>query len=341
MTIQDVADEAGVSTATVSRVLNNHTVRAESRRKVEQAIKKLHFVPNALAQGLMQKKTRTIGTLITSMTNSYYMEITEAIEKRLWDKESMLFLCSTDGDRKQEEEYLESLVSRQVEGVIMIDPTIENYQNGIYAGVAQKLPLVLVHSFPEISGINSVIIDQQRGMSKVMDYLWNLGHRRISFLRGHHGYSFDIKEKSWRQFLESRDASPSEDDRIVICGGNTDNAIQEAMNRCIPVLKRDRSERPTAIFACNDLMAIGAMTAARSLNLRIPEDLSIIGHDNTNLTQSTYPALSSVDMKLASLGNAAVDLFDHAANPEDCEPRRIMIEPDLVVRGSSGASPHL
>ncbi|MDC7240422.1 MAG: LacI family DNA-binding transcriptional regulator [Spirochaetales bacterium] len=337
MTIQDVADEAGVSTATVSRVLNNHAVRAESRRKVEQAVKKLNFVPNALAQGLMQKKTKTIGTLITSMTNSYYMEITDVIEKRLWEKESMLFLCSTDGDRCQEAEYLESLVSRQVEGIIMIDPTIENYDNGQYQAVSEKVPLVLVHSFPEISGINSVIIDQERGMVKVMDYLWNQGHRRISFLRGHHGYSFDIKENSWRAYLESRGSSPLDEDMIVIQGGNTDTAIQDAMDACRKILSG--CSRPTAIFACNDLMAIGAMTAARSLNMSIPEDLSIIGHDNTNLTISTYPALTSVDMKLGSLGNAAVDLFDHAASSRDTEPRKVLIEPDLVIRGSSGPCP--
>jgi LacI family transcriptional regulator len=147
LTIKDVAKEAGVSIATVSRVLNNHSVRKDSLLRVQDAIEKLHFVPNALAQGLMQKRTKAIGTLVTSMTNAYYMEITEVIEKRLWEKESMLLLCSTDGDHIQERKYLENLVSRQVDGIIIFDPSEENYKNGVFKSIAQTVPLVFLHSY--------------------------------------------------------------------------------------------------------------------------------------------------------------------------------------------------
>ncbi|MDA3811711.1 MAG: LacI family DNA-binding transcriptional regulator [Spirochaetaceae bacterium] len=336
MTIQDVADEAGVSIATVSRVLNNHSVRKDSLEKVERAIEKLNFIPNALAQGLMHKMSKTMGTLITSMTNAYYMEITEVIEKRLWEKESMLFLCSTDGDRKQEKKYLESLAARQVDGIIMIDPTIENFNNGLYGRIARRLPLVLIHSFPEISGLNSVTIDQNLGMEKVMKYLFDKNHRNIGFLRGFHGHSFDIKETCWRSFLENRGFPPAPDQLIVISAGNTDNAIIQAKEACIKVLSQPSKHRPSSIFACNDLMALGAIAAAHSLGLDIPGELSVIGHDNTNLTLSSMPQMSTVDLKLSSIGNAAVDLLFHAMNPDDTEPRRIILEPELVIRGSSG-----
>ncbi len=264
MTIQDVANEAGVSIATVSRVINNRSVRKDSLIKVERAIEKLNFVPNVLAQGLMQKKTKTIGTLITSMTNAYYMEITEVLEKRLWGKGSMLFLCSTDGDHKQEKDYLDSLVARQVDGIIMIDPTIENFNNGLYRRIAKHLPLVLVHSFTEITGLNSVTIDQKLGMEKVMNYLFDNGHRNIAFLRGFHGHSFDIKETCWRNFLEMRGFPPEPEQLIVISGGNTDNAIKLASEACTQVLSVPSPGRPSAIFACNDLMALGAISSAKS-----------------------------------------------------------------------------
>lgn len=336
MTIKDVAEEAGVSIATVSRVLNNKSVRKESKIRVDKAIAKLNFVPNALARGLMQKKTKTIGTLITSMTNTYYMEITEVIEKRLWDLESMLFLSTTDGNHKQERSYLESLVSRQVDGIIIIDPSIENYRNGLYSEISRRLPLVLVHSFREISNINSVVIDQHKGMEKVMNYLWDLGHRRIAFLRGFRGYSYDVKEKCWRDFLKEKGLSPSPDELISISEGNTDNAIKLAANASSRILSLPRDRRPSAVFACNDLMALGVLSAAHSLGLKIPEDLSIIGHDNTNLTLSSMPPLTTVDLKLPLLGNGSIDLLMNALDSDNSGTRQIFIEPELVVRASSG-----
>jgi LacI family transcriptional regulator len=337
LTIKDVAKEAGVSIATVSRVLNNHSVRKDSLLRVQDAIEKLHFVPNALAQGLMQKRTKAIGTLVTSMTNAYYMEITEVIEKRLWEKESMLLLCSTDGDHIQERKYLENLVSRQVDGIIIFDPSEENYKNGVFKSIAQTVPLVFLHSYSYFSGLNSVLIDQVSGMRQVMDYLWNSGHRKIAFLRGADGHSFDIKEKCWSGFLAERGSVPDPDQLIVISHGNTDGAISLAKEACCRILSGPVSSRPTAIFACNDLMALGVIAAAHSLNIRIPGDLSVIGHDNTAITLSSLPQLSTVDLKLASLGNAAVDLLYHAMNRDDMEPRKILLEPELIIRDSSSS----
>jgi LacI family transcriptional regulator len=336
LTIKDVAKEAGVSIATVSRVLNLKKVRHGSQQKVEVAIKKLGFVPNALAQGLMQKKTKTLGILITSMTNAYYTEITEVIEKRLRETESMLFLSTTDGNPAQEKRYLDSLVSRQVEGIIMIDPTIENFENGVYHQVAQRVPLVLVHSFQEITGLNSVYIDQYAGMEKVMDYLWSLGHRRIAFLRGNHGHSFDLKEDCWRRFFIDHQIQPPEDLLVTITEGNNDNAIQMATRACAEVLAKDQDLRPTAIFACNDLMALGALSASQGAGLVVPRDLSIVGHDNTNLAKSSLPLLTTVDLKLSSLGNEAIDLlFQGLEDPT--ESHTIFVEPDLIVRRSTSS----
>ena len=122
----------------------------------------------------------------------------------------------------------------------------------------------------------------------------------------------------------------------MIAQGNTEEAIPLARDACMAVLSRPVEERPSAIFACNDLMALGVMAASSSLGIRIPQELSIIGHDNTSLSLASNPPLSSVDLKLKSLGNAAVDLLLHAMSPTDREPRRILLEPELVVRGSSG-----
>jgi DNA-binding LacI/PurR family transcriptional regulator len=249
----------------------------------------------------------------------------------------MLLLCSTDGDHIQERKYLENLVSRQVDGIIIFDPSEENYKNGVFKSIAQTVPLVFLHSYSYFSGLNSVLIDQVSGMRQVMDYLWNSGHRKIAFLRGADGHSFDIKEKCWSGFLAERGSVPDPDQLIVISHGNTDGAISLAKEACCRILSGPVSSRPTAIFACNDLMALGVIAAAHSLNIRIPGDLSVIGHDNTAITLSSLPQLSTVDLKLASLGNAAVDLLYHAMNRDDMEPRKILLEPELIIRDSSSS----
>ncbi len=337
MTIQDIALEAGVSTATVSRVLNNKTVRADSRSRVEAAIQKLHFVPNAIARSLMGKRSRAIGVLITSMTNSFYMEITEVIEKRFRELGSMLFLCSTEGDLNTEKEYLQDLVARQVDGIIVIDPSIENYENRIFQDIAARLPLVLIHSWNEFSGINSVFIDQTHGMQQVMQYLWENGHRRIAFIRGSSkSHSYDIKENCWKEFLGDRNIEIRADWLVSLEEGNTEEAIPFARAACLTLLDQSSESRPTAIFACNDLMSLGVFAAAHDLGIAVPEDLSIIGHDNTVLAFNSYPPMTTVDLKMRSLGNASADLLLHAMDPKDPVPRRIMIDPELIVRRSSG-----
>ena len=336
MTIRDIAHEAGVSIATVSRVLNKHPVRRDSLIKVEAAIKKLDYRPNTFAQGLMGKQSKAIGMMVTSLTNLYYMEITEVIEKRIAANESMLILCSTESDYRQEEEYLKNLVSRRVDGIIIVDPSLENYHNGLFADIAEKVPLILVHSFPGFSGFNIVSIDQHMGMKKVMDYLWAQQHRRIAFLRGYHGFSYDVKEKCWREYLEEKGYPPAEDELIVIAEGNTENAIPLVHDTFRGLFAKKPSERPSAIFACNDLMASAVLNTALSCGLDIPGDVSIVGHDNTTVSKYSILPLTTVDLKLRSLANAAVDLLQHAMNSDDPEPRKILLEPDIIVRSTSG-----
>lgn len=333
MTITDIAREAGVSTATVSRVINRLSVSEEKRARVEEAVKKLNYTPNAMARGLMSKSSRAIGVLTTSMSNQYYMEITEAIERRFRDMGFMQFLCCTEGDQAQERRYLNDLIARQVDGVIVIDPANENVASGFLKQTAVRIPLVLIHSIPSLADIDSVVIDQPLGMARVMEHLIHLGHRDIAFVRGRIGFSYDIKEKAWREALNQLGAPPAEDRLVVVEDGNTEAAIG--------LVREDLARRfqngpvPTALFACNDLMAMGALEAATRAGLRVPEDLSIVGHDNTIL--AFHGRLTSVDLKMRSLGLAAADLLNHTIEGRDAEPRRVMLVPDLVLRESTAA----
>jgi LacI family transcriptional regulator len=280
MTITDIAREAGVSTATVSRVINHQSVSAEKKARVEEAIRKLDYTPNAMARGLMNKGSRVIGVLTTSMSNQYYMEITEAVERRFRAMGFMQFLCCTDGAQAEERRYINDLIGRQVDGIIIIDPANENVESGFLKTTAGRIPLVLIHSIPTLADIDSVIIDQPLGMTRVMDHLFGLGHRDVAFVRGRVGFSYDIKERAWREALTQIDATPADDRLIVVEDGNTEAAIDLVREALV---QRFRSAPvPTALFACNDLMAMGALEAASQVGLRVPEDLSIVGHDNTS-----------------------------------------------------------
>jgi LacI family transcriptional regulator len=337
VTIHDIAKEAGVSTASVSRVLNSRTVREETLRKVEAAIRKLEYVPNFFARGLSGAESRTIGVLITSMSNSYYMEITQAIERRLRERDFTLLLCSTDLEAALERRYLKEHMSRRVDGCIVIDPTVENIRSGFFRRMAAHLPLVLLQPDPDIREIDSVIVDQRQGMRDVMDYLFSLNHKDIAFVRGQVGHSYDIKEEVWRSQLIGR-ALVIKPGRVVnIPDGNSAEAILETETAVTRIL--ESGDRPTAIFCCNDLMARGALRAANRAGIAVPAELSICGHDDSVLAISGSMGLSSVDLKMRSQGRSAVDLLFHAMEGSDPEPRRILIAPELVVRDSTGPCP--
>ena len=331
MTITDIAREAGVSTATVSRVINHQSVSDEKRTRVEEAIKKLNYTPNHMARGLMNKSSRAIGVLTTSMSNQYYMEITEVIERHFRSLGFMLFLCCTEGDQDEERRYLNDLIARQVDGVIVIDPANENVESGFLKATSRRIPLVLIHSIPNLTDIDSVVIDQPLGMVRVMDHLLGLGHKNIAFLRGRLGFSYDIKEQAWREALKRANSPYAHNNPIVVEDGNTEAAI--ALVREELWKQFQKGPVPTALFACNDLMAMGALEAATRAGLRVPEDLSIVGHDNTIL--AFHGSLTSVDLKMRSLGLATADLLIHCLEGRDQEPRRVMFVPELVLRDTT------
>ncbi|MEI8096367.1 MAG: LacI family DNA-binding transcriptional regulator [Spirochaetales bacterium] len=331
MTINDIAREAQVSTATVSRVMNNKAVSTDRKARVEAAIAKLNYVPNRMARALMSKSSHAIGVLTTSMSNQYYMEITEVIERRFRDKSYMQFLCCTDGDQERERTYIADLVSRQVDGIIIIDPALENIDSGYLKAMAGQVPLVLVHPLAGVTDIDSVVIDQQLGMARVMDYLAGLGHIDIGFVGGVVGYSYSLKEDAWRRAHVEAGRDPAKQLLVHIEDANTENAVSQTRLALARLL--NSGTVPTALFACNDLMAIGILEAAAEVGLRVPDDLTVIGHDNTFL--AAHNKLTSVDLKMKSMGLAAADLLMHVMEGRDSEPRRILLTPDLVRRETS------
>ncbi len=330
MTISEIAQAAGVSIATVSRVLNNGEVSKKTREKVESTILRLNYVPESMAHEIIKSSTPAIAVVTHSLNNSYSMEFAETISDYYAANNVMFYLgCATDPQR--EYRYLMDLIARGIDGIILRDPPMENHQKDLYDEIAQRLPIVIVHSFPAEFKFNSITVDQRSGMRQAMRHLISLGHRDIALVTGTEGFPFELKESVWREELQSVGIEPDQSNVIRVPRSEVDNAIAETRQIVSGFL--GSGKRPTAFFANNDLMGVGTQQALLEAGFSIPKDVSLMSHDNTMLAQNSR--ISSVDMKIRSVALAAIDLMKYALTGEDKTPRHISITPELVLREST------
>lgn len=332
-TINDVAREAGVSITTVSRVLNNnYPVKEETRIKIEEAIEKLNYKPNTMARSLITKRSAAIGIIVPGITNLFFSTIVEAIEEMMKSKGYSVNLSNTEGEASKEIKLVEELTARQADGIIVIDPAIENLHRGFYDKLSKNLPVIIVNGSPDSNKCSFVCYDEEVGTVEAFRYLLKLGHKNIAFVRGHKSFSYDIKEKIYKSILKDEHLQY---ERILNVGkGNSIEVVERAQSFTEELLKSD--DRPTAIFACNDLMAVGVMNACSKLGIEVPKNMSVVGFDNTILANITQPKLTSVDLSMKEIGHrAALELLDIIENNTRVR-KKIIIDTSLVVRESCG-----
>lgn len=332
-TITDVAKLAGVSITTVSRVVNNnYPVKEETRKRVEKAIKKLDYKPNFLARSLISKSTKTLGVVVPSITNLFFPIVVKGIQKKCSQKGYTLFLCDTEGREESEVLQTQSLMEKQVDGIIIIDPRYENIENGFYEKIALKLPLVLINGYHRGIRANFVLNDQEMGMLQGMEYLIQLGHKDIGFLRGENSYSYDLKEKLYYEILKKHQIPVKEENILIIQDGNGLKTVELTIDA---VQKRlHEKDVPTAIFACNDWMGVGTVHAAKKMGLSIPKELSIIGYDNILISELSEPRLTTVDQNMYSLGETSVKLLFEMIERDEVNFKKILLDTYLVIRDS-------
>ncbi len=332
-TIEDVAREAGVSITTVSRVINkNYPVKESTRKKVEKAIAKLNFIPNSLARGLIKKKTFTIGVIVPSITNLFFPEVVKGIERTIRQEEYTVFLCDTQGNARDEKQHVEKFKERQVDGIIIIDPTNENILNGYFEEVTEEIPFIIVNGYHRGIRCNFVLSDEEMGTIDALNYLVELGHRHIAFLRGGESYSYDLKEKIYKQVMENNDIEVIQENILKIPAGNSLETVDLAKD--IVVDRLESINQPTAFFCCNDWMAIGAINGAKQLGLNIPNDISVLGFDNVIVSQISEPKLSTVDQNMFKLGESAAQLLLEVIRGKNQKDslKKVIIETKLIKR---------
>lgn len=300
MTIRDVARYAGVSPATVSRVLNHspHPVSERGRRRVLAAARKLAYIPNMLARSLLTQQTAAIGVLIPDVSNPYYAAILRGIEDAIAPSGRTVILCNTDRRREQQRLYLRALMERRVDGVIIAGGSFGRAEMSVVGGA---VPVVMIGRhrarFPQVR------VDNVAAGAMATEHLLALGHRRIACLAGpSSSLSACDRVAGYRQALEAAGLSP--DPALIREVGFTPVGAGQAVAALFQL-----DPPPSAIVAANDQVAIGAIRALHELGHRVPDDVSVVGFDDTPLASYTVPSLSTVAVPTYDLGRTAVELL--------------------------------
>jgi LacI family transcriptional regulator len=327
-TIREVAESAGVSYATVSHVINNtRLVSQETRERVLAAMDALNYRPNALARSLRQGKTNTIGLVLPDSANPFFAEISRSIEDEAFKKGYSVFLCNTELDTERELFYVDVLSKKQVDGIIFV--AAGDQTDSLDFLVRRNMPVVMIdRNVPNVE-IDAVLTDNQLGGYLATRHLLELGHKRIACIAGPSSITPSSERIiGYRKALE--EAGLAYDEGLIIRG---DYHAQSGMEITHTILKMN--PRPTAIFALNDLMALGALRAAAEAGCSVPRDLAVVGYDDLELAQFTNPPLTTISQPKKEIGAQAIQLLVDRISRKTNSPSRLVLAPELIVRRST------
>ena len=328
-TIKDVARLAGVSITTVSHVINEtRYVSDELRGRVLAAMQELNYRPNVLARSLRRGETRTIGLVVPDNSNPFFAEVARIVEDVGFEKGYSVILCNSDGSLEKEAAYISVLIAKQVDGVIFI--AAGSKHEHLHELTAQGIPVVVADRDIPQSLADVVLVDNEKGGYEATRYLLSLGHRRIACIAGPSDLTPSAdRVRGYRRAQE--EAGISIEEGWIVPGDFRYQGGEAATARLLRL-----GEPPSAIFACNDVMAIGALRTLQNAGLQVPGDVSIIGFDDIPLASAMSPALTTVAQPTAELSTlAARCLISRIQNDRDDEPRqRSVLETRLVVRDS-------
>ncbi|MCD4720131.1 MAG: LacI family transcriptional regulator [Desulfobacula sp.] len=327
-TILDVAKLAGVSTATVSRVINSpETVRVETREKVVRAMKMCNYKYNALARGFVTKQSNTIGLIIPTINNPVFAESTRGVQDFADLKKTQVILGNTYYQYKQEESLVETLREKQVDGLII---TTTNLKGIILKTLLDEgFPFVLLYSTVKTGPLSAVGIDNYQGGYRATEHLVKFGHERIGMVAG----NFSISDRSlhrwygYRQCLKNN-GIPYDKDLLA----QTDYSLTGGRDSVKQLLSLQNP--PTAVFCSNDYLAFGAMKGARELGLNLPEDLSIVGFDDVQIASYVVPGLTTIHQPAYEMGKMGTKLLFQRIKGQ-AKPVQLMMESSLIVREST------
>jgi len=338
-TIKDVAALAGVSFTTVSHVLNDtRPVSADARRRVLAAVDEIGYLPSAVARSLRKSETKIVGVLVPNVQNPFFAELVCGVEESCRLAGYSVFLCNSDNDPKRQQQYMRTLLEKRVDGLLLSSAGDDEALAHIFK--MASVPSVTVDRLVPGARADRVSVNNQQGACNAVRHLIELGHRRIACISG--PSEFEVARErceGWRQAL--REAGMVPDESLVIESDFSSPGGYESARQMLRSQGQGDGAGPavTGIFASNDMMAIGALRAAAELGFKVPQQVSIVGFDDIELSRYVFPALTTVGCGVRQLGTEAgrvlIDRIEHPGG----ELKEVLLTPHLVVRESTAPPP--
>ncbi len=331
-TLKELAARARVHPSTVSRVMNQDPslrIAQETRARIEALLRETEYRPNGVARGLKLRQTLVLAVVIPDITNPFFGSLFRGIEDGAGPRGYQVLLCNTDGSPDRQRAHLQALMARRVDGIILAssflkDPAVRWLRH-------QHVPYALVNRYSD-EGLDPFVgSDDIAGARLATQHLIGLGHTRIGHLAGQPTVSTGVLRRRGYQeaMAEAGLAVPTE---VVAESGFVEEGGTRALERLLSL-----RERPTAVFAVTDMVAIGAYSLALSVGLRVPEDLAIVGYNDIPLAGRLGPGLTTVHVPIHEFGSAAARLLLEQISSGQVAPKRVVYSPQLVVRGSTTA----
>lgn len=327
VTIYDVAREANVSMATVSRVVNgNQNVKPATRKKVLKVIEELGYRPNAVARGLASKKTTTVGVIIPDISNSTYSELARGIEDIATMYRYNIILSNSDQNPNKELQLLETMLGKQVDGIVFMSDIISDEL--LKEMERSPTPIVLAASIDDTASIASVNIDYYAAAFEAVQKFIDSGHKKIAYISGPltSEINREHKLKAYQDALKK--AGISYDERLVVECNNSYEEGKEAVRTLQEV-------DPTAYFVSNDEMSIGVIHEVEAFGKKIPDDVEIITYENSKLARMSRPMLTAVALPLYDIGAVSMRLLTKYMNNEEIEEKQVVLPYRIEERQST------
>ncbi len=333
MNIRHIADKAGVSVATVSRVMNHpETVAEATRKRIEAIIKEEEYTPNWFARGLNFNKTGSIALMVPNILNPAPIEVARGVEDVAHSKGYIILMCNAENDIDKERRYLHQLIDRRVDGIVMIHPYIEDKDFKMLE--ESKIPSVVIGENSDVSDIHKVRIDSRDAAIRVVEHFVNIGYKSIGMLCGRTPLAENRhKLEGFRQAIVDfgLDLNPNH----IVYAPNTIEGGYIGAKKFF-----EMSKRPEAILATSDTLAFGVIDAASDNGFSIPEDLALVGFDNIRMSNLVTPKLTTMEKPLHKMGvMGARLLFDFIEGEDDAfgdTKKEILLLPKLKIRKSCG-----
>ncbi|MCJ7842263.1 LacI family transcriptional regulator [Lederbergia sp. NSJ-179] len=336
ITIYDIAREANVSPATVSRVLTgNAKVRPQTMQKIVSVIEKHNFRPNSLARSLLHKQSKTIGFILPDINHPFFSTFVLNSEAHALELGYTSFLCNTLNNSKNESKYLQSLVEKQVDGIIYLGGRINDSNTGEqYADemkkVMERIPVVFVNG--QLAGVDAHIVktDEEAGVDHLVELLVNLNHKKIGFLGGKEGItSTDVKRNAFIKAINRKGLEVN--NHWILGSGFSIESGEEVASRLLNL-----KERPTAVLCVNDFVAIGVIKVLTKFGLKVPDDISVVGFDDIYLAKHFPPGITTISQNYEQLGRTAVDILVDLMKEKNPK-KETVVSTALVLRDSCKA----